>query len=40
MDIIMCVKHVPKISEADIVLDDTGTGIEEENVVFEINDRL
>ena len=38
MDIIVCIKRVPETAEADIVLDDTGVGIEQEDLVFDINE--
>ena len=38
MEIVVCIKRVPETAEADIVLDDTGIGIEQEDLVFDINE--
>ena len=38
MEIVVCIKRVPETAEADIILDDTGIGIEQEDLVFDINE--
>jgi len=38
MDIIVCVKHVPETTEADIKIDSTGKRIEKSGLVFDINE--
>lgn len=38
MDIIVCVKHVPDTTEAEIAIRDDGKGIEKEGLVFDINE--
>ena len=38
MEIIVCIKRVPETAEADIILDETGKGIEVEDLVYDINE--
>jgi len=38
MDVIVCVKHVPAIAEAEIVIDESGKRIKGEDLVFDINE--
>jgi electron transfer flavoprotein beta subunit len=38
MNIVVCVKHVPEISETDIVIDESGKNICTEDLVFNINE--
>lgn len=38
MDIVVCVKRVPETTEAEVVVDETGKAIEEEGLVFDINE--
>ncbi len=38
MDIIVCVKNVPDVEEADLKISDKGTDIDKEDLVFNIND--
>jgi len=38
MDVIVCVKHVPEIAEAEIVVDESGKRIKMEDLVFYINE--
>ncbi len=38
MNIIVCVKRVPETAEAEIILDDSGKGIETEDLVFDMNE--
>jgi len=38
MDVIVCVKHVPEIAEAEIVIDERGKRIKGEDLVFDINE--
>ena len=38
MDIIVCVKRVPDTSEEEVVITKDGRGIEEANLVFDVND--
>ena len=38
MDIVVCVKHVPDTTEAEIAVRDDGRGIKKEGLVFDINE--
>ncbi|MEM0319931.1 MAG: electron transfer flavoprotein subunit beta/FixA family protein [Candidatus Nezhaarchaeales archaeon] len=38
MNIIVCVKHVPKCAEAEIRIDSTGKDIERQGLVYDINE--
>jgi electron transfer flavoprotein beta subunit len=38
MDIVVCVKHVPDTTEAEIAIRDDGRGIEKRGLVFDINE--
>ncbi len=38
LDIIVCVKHVPETSEADLKIDSSGKTVETRGLVFEINE--
>lgn len=38
MNIIVCIKHVPKVAEEDLVINQAGTDIEKEDLVFDINE--
>jgi len=38
MDLIVCVKHVPEMAEAEIVVDESGKRIRMEDLVFAINE--
>jgi len=38
MDIVVCVKHVPDTTEAEIAIRDDGRGIKKEGLVFDINE--
>lgn len=38
MDIIVCIKKVPEVAEIDLQVDQTGKGIQEEGLVFAVND--
>jgi electron transfer flavoprotein beta subunit len=38
MDIVVCVKHVPDTTEAEIAIRDDGKGIKREGLVFDINE--
>jgi len=38
MDVIVCVKHVPEIAEAEIDIDESGKRIKGEDLVFAINE--
>lgn len=38
MDIVVCIKRVPETTEAEVVVDETGEGIREEGLVFDINE--
>jgi len=38
MDIIVCVKHVPDTTEAEVGIHDDGKGIKKEGLVFDINE--
>jgi electron transfer flavoprotein beta subunit len=38
MDIVVCVKHVPDTTEAEIAIRDDGRGIKREGLVFDINE--
>jgi electron transfer flavoprotein beta subunit len=38
MEIIVCVKHVPETTEAEIAIDSSGKGIKTEDLVFDINE--
>lgn len=38
MDIVVCVKRVPETTEAEVVVDETGRAIQEEGLVFDINE--
>lgn len=38
MNIIVCVKHVPKCAEAEVRIDSTGKNIERQGLVYDINE--
>ena len=38
MDIVVCVKHVPDTTEAEIAIRDDGRGIKKEGLVFDISE--
>ncbi len=38
MDIVVCVKHVPDTTEAEVAIRDDGRGIKQEGLVFDINE--
>ena len=38
MDIVVCVKRVPDLSEAEVAIDRSGKGIETEDLVYDINE--
>lgn len=38
MNIVVCVKRVPDVTEAEIIIDRTGKGILKEDLVFDINE--
>jgi len=38
MDIIVCIKRVPEVAEIDLQVDQTGKGIQDEGLVFGVND--
>ena len=38
MDIIVCVKHVPETTEAELKIDTTGKAVEKTGLVFDINE--
>jgi electron transfer flavoprotein beta subunit len=38
MDIIVCVKRVPEVAEADIIIEESKKGIRTEDLVFDINE--
>ena len=38
MDIIVCIKHVPETTEAELKIDSSGTAIEKTGLVFDINE--
>ncbi len=38
MDLIVCIKHVPEIAEAEIKIDSSGKAIEKTGLVFDINE--
>lgn len=38
MEIVVCIKRVPETADADISIDKTGRDIEQEGLVFDINE--
>jgi len=38
MDVLVCVKHVPETTEAEIAIDESGKRIKTEDLVFDINE--
>ena len=38
MDVVVCVKHVPETSEAELKIDATGKNIEKTGLVYDINE--
>ena len=39
MDVVVCVKHVPETSEAELKIDATGKNIEKTGLAYDINKR-
>jgi len=39
MNIVVCVKRIPKTAEADIFIEKDGTDIRKDHLVFHLNDR-